>query len=545
MNLEFSDLSSDQYLGRRSHWTLSSKKGLAGSVLQPLLSTVLEHDQGAHDPAEFGSGGELMQEEELTAEYSSSMPSQSRFGSDDNDLPSQLSLGGKPLICPACEANCRTVSSFIMHMNWHRHNGDYMKMTLENPALTVPQPVPTLPSPSRTTGPNPTSPASPTKFVEHAPCAKATVASKGALLMQKTGSPNPVKVRQSSTTFKVSPKTFSPLYTASRYTFKPREISNTPSKSFILEKLNRALTSRAKTRLPSPSPHEESDEVPDYPNMEPPSSESQNGIESSEIDLDDQHGQSQGDVAEGEGGGEESEEEGAGERGEAGEEREGEGGEAGEGGEGEEGREEGGEEFEEGGLEGRDSSEEDDGENQRDDNECDESSEESNDEESDSSASGDLEETPSPAQKRRLSGLNQCETCGRIFKTLQNLKGHRAAEHDGENPFKCSICKLDFRWKRSLEIHMGKHREDGRRFECKTCHEHFSTKQHMVRHQLLHTGVKNFECQVCNTKFFRKDQLWAHYNEHIANDPGECSNCGAQFESAEDHYDHLKEHNCS
>ena len=69
--------------------------------------------------------------------------------------------------------------------------------------------------------------------------------------------------------------------------------------------------------------------------------------------------------------------------------------------------------------------------------------------------------------------------------------------------------KLSLRKKRSR---LGTPGNNGR-VKCEHCGKE-TLKQHMARHMLIHTGVKEFQCHLCTAAYYRKDKLKEHMKKH-------------------------------
>lgn len=52
------------------------------------------------------------------------------------------------------------------------------------------------------------------------------------------------------------------------------------------------------------------------------------------------------------------------------------------------------------------------------------------------------------------------------------------------------------------------------RFNCPTCFKTFGRKEHLVRHELIHSRKKLNECVLCSKNFTRKDHLTKHLQKH-------------------------------
>lgn len=71
-------------------------------------------------------------------------------------------------------------------------------------------------------------------------------------------------------------------------------------------------------------------------------------------------------------------------------------------------------------------------------------------------------------------------------------------EEEEDEVFRCHRCKNNvFATQEDLEKHLELHEKFTKPFECDRCDKKFTLKQNMLRHQLLHKGVKRFPCTYC------------------------------------------------
>ena len=116
-----------------------------------------------------------------------------------------------------------------------------------------------------------------------------------------------------------------------------------------------------------------------------------------------------------------------------------------------------------------------------------------------------------------------CETCGKSFPTIVELKLHEETEHveetgaNTETCIKCRICKLEFSSGSNLNEHLGSHRPNVL-VQCDQCEEVCDDVSNFISH-LQNTHRKNtevVECKHCDFKAINKDSLYEHLEcEHI------------------------------
>lgn len=62
--------------------------------------------------------------------------------------------------------------------------------------------------------------------------------------------------------------------------------------------------------------------------------------------------------------------------------------------------------------------------------------------------------------------------------------------HTGENGFYCEVCGKAFSRKARLNVHKKFVHEGATPFACQMCEKKFIRKEDLVKHVILHTGVK-------------------------------------------------------
>jgi KRAB domain-containing zinc finger protein len=138
-----------------------------------------------------------------------------------------------------------------------------------------------------------------------------------------------------------------------------------------------------------------------------------------------------------------------------------------------------------------------------------------------------------------------CETCGKAFKTKQNLKDH-AKSHN--KTFQCEVCGHHFSRGSQLTDHMLKH-ESPEVLACPVCRLQLSDRRALKKHvKNIHEdrpgGVrvvveKKFKCGLCDYASGVKGNLKIHQRKHekyearrrLNPDAIKCGVCGALFAS--------------
>ncbi|VDI59839.1 Hypothetical predicted protein [Mytilus galloprovincialis] len=128
-----------------------------------------------------------------------------------------------------------------------------------------------------------------------------------------------------------------------------------------------------------------------------------------------------------------------------------------------------------------------------------------------------------------------CEVCGRTFKLIESLRLHRRL-HNKTCYFKCKHCPREFRAYDGLKYHMLQCHKDevkGKKlkiYKCEHCNKDMATHQQYVRHVSIHTNEKPLQCDQCGTRWATISQLNAHKKKHNAeNLKFACDVCNIKF----------------
>ncbi|XP_054263733.1 oocyte zinc finger protein XlCOF6-like isoform X3 [Macrosteles quadrilineatus] len=148
-----------------------------------------------------------------------------------------------------------------------------------------------------------------------------------------------------------------------------------------------------------------------------------------------------------------------------------------------------------------------------------------------------------------------CEICGKIFKTKQSLRVHKACH---SNSFACANCNMQFDKKYLLINHCRSYfgpmvtkrkcaiRKDkiGKELplhpkinfgfrtllhSCSQCTKRFPTRQSLKSHLLSHSSEKNYKCTNCKKHFKNKSGLTKHIRAIHEHEIFKCSECSRIF----------------
>ncbi|XP_073478782.1 zinc finger protein 653 isoform X2 [Aquarana catesbeiana] len=123
----------------------------------------------------------------------------------------------------------------------------------------------------------------------------------------------------------------------------------------------------------------------------------------------------------------------------------------------------------------------------------------------------------------------------------------RAADADGVlEMFHCPYegCVQVYTALASFQNHINLVHRKGRTKVCPEvgCGKKFYLSNHLRRHMIIHTGIREFICETCGKSFKRKSHLEVHRRTHTGETPLQCEVCGYQCRQRASLNWHMKKH---
>ncbi|XP_072255633.1 zinc finger protein 653 isoform X2 [Pyxicephalus adspersus] len=123
----------------------------------------------------------------------------------------------------------------------------------------------------------------------------------------------------------------------------------------------------------------------------------------------------------------------------------------------------------------------------------------------------------------------------------------RSADADGVlEMFHCPYegCAQVYTALASFQNHINLVHRKGRTKVCPEagCGKKFYLSNHLRRHMIIHTGIREFICETCGKSFKRKSHLEVHRRTHTGETPLQCEVCGYQCRQRASLNWHMKKH---
>ena len=135
--------------------------------------------------------------------------------------------------------------------------------------------------------------------------------------------------------------------------------------------------------------------------------------------------------------------------------------------------------------------------------------------------------------------LFTCKTCDKTFSKRDILNSHKHKVH-GEifmgRKLNCEDCGKIFLTKNNLSKHRRFHHEKHPSLMCKSCDKILSSTHGMRQHMKnIHDRIKNYSCSLCSSQFFAKDKLRKHESKVHQKTLEECRLCQRTIKHAYHH----------
>ncbi|XP_017118547.2 zinc finger protein 675 [Drosophila elegans] len=126
---------------------------------------------------------------------------------------------------------------------------------------------------------------------------------------------------------------------------------------------------------------------------------------------------------------------------------------------------------------------------------------------------------PDRKMKTRKTRSRECTECGKVLKSLNNLKLHML-RHTGKKDFICNLCDRRFVSIHLLNLHKRVRHLGEQPFKCRFCQKSFSTSTAKSRHEVMkHVRDGSYMCDECGRQFHTQTCLNNHKVLHAGNKP--------------------------
>ena len=108
-------------------------------------------------------------------------------------------------------------------------------------------------------------------------------------------------------------------------------------------------------------------------------------------------------------------------------------------------------------------------------------------------------------------GGHNCEFCGKLYATMNELKKHSRSVHEGIT-YDCQICSKQFKGKAGLKDHVETVHEGKKpSVKCPLCDKCVVSNHVLKRHiDQVHEKKRPHVCEICNERFGQKAHLVTH-----------------------------------
>lgn len=127
-----------------------------------------------------------------------------------------------------------------------------------------------------------------------------------------------------------------------------------------------------------------------------------------------------------------------------------------------------------------------------------------------------------------------CDSCGKTYKTLANLKRHLDDTHSYKL-FQCETCDKQFTAKGNiLSHHKRRHQQSDTTYLCPHCGKKYLTESSMYSHVRYKHKQAGQLCKFCNKRFKHNYALDRHMKKHD-NKKDVCPRCCGLFKDVKQH----------
>ncbi|CAH2272992.1 zinc finger 653 [Pelobates cultripes] len=168
--------------------------------------------------------------------------------------------------------------------------------------------------------------------------------------------------------------------------------------------------------------------------------------------------------------------------------------------------------------------------------------------ESQGECDGDLVQSQSEPLSTEVQeyGTNSTQA---VPKEPEKRKSRRCRALDGDGVLEMFHCPYEgctqvYTALNSFQNHVNLVHRKGKTKVCPEpgCGKRFYLSNHLRRHMIIHTGVREFICETCGKSFKRKSHLEVHRRTHTGETPLQCEVCGFQCRQRASLNWHMKKH---
>lgn len=134
-----------------------------------------------------------------------------------------------------------------------------------------------------------------------------------------------------------------------------------------------------------------------------------------------------------------------------------------------------------------------------------------------------------------------CDTCGKGFKTIKQLRNHKAIHNRREGVVEhCEVCGRSFNSNRMLRNHINTVHNKVRPYMCSECGHTAANRSSLKMHLRQHTGDRPYKCEECDYSSADHNSLRRHKKRHTGDKPYKCQYCGYACIQSSTYKTHLR-----